>query len=139
MQITHIENENIDFIYLRIKDYVEGAAKYTHGRFTASDIKENIAKQNQQLWIAHEGEKIYGFVVTATCQYPQRKALVMHFTGGKDLLLWKDDMLKELQQFSRYNGCETIESFGRDGWAKVFEKDGFKKLHVFYELPVGEE
>jgi hypothetical protein len=62
--------------------------------------------------------------------------LVMHFTGGIDLKEWKPSMLELLQRFAKENGCAVIESYGREGWSKVFENDGFKSRFMFYELPV---
>ena len=136
MTITPFNNADIDLIWHRIKDYVQGAADYTYGRFTANDIRSRCKSQNQQLWIAHNGEEVYGFVITQMSDYPQLRALIMHFTGGKELPLWKDDMLKALQEFARNNGCDIIESYGRGGWAKVFKNDGFESKFMFYELPV---
>ena len=69
-------------------------------------------------------------------QYPQMKALTMHFTGGIELFKWKNEMLSVLRSFAKDCGCQTIESFGRTGWKKVFSKDGFKSKFMFYELSV---
>lgn len=137
MEITIVEAKDVDGIWKRIEEYAQGAADYTYGRFTKGDIRSGLKSKPQTLWIAHEGEEVYGFVVTEFADYPQLKALVMHFTGGKELEKWKTPMLELLQKFARMNGADVIESFGRAGWAKVFKKDGFKSLHNFYELPVG--
>jgi len=45
-------------------------------------------------------------------------------------------MLSLLRRFASDNGCKTIESYGRTGWKKVFEKDGFKSKFMCYELPI---
>ena len=90
----------------------------------------------QELWIAFENEVIYGVVVTEIVEYPQMKALVMHFTGGKELPKWKDEMLALLQKYARDKQCSIIESYGRRGWGNVFKNDGYKERFTFYELPV---
>lgn len=138
MDITVVEANDVDKVWKRIEDYAQGAADYTYGRFTKGDIRSGLKNKPQTLWIAHEGEEVFGFVVTEFANYPQKKALVMHFTGGVKLELWKDDMLELLQQYARMNGCDMIESFGRQGWAKVFKEDGFVSRFNFYELPVGD-
>lgn len=139
MQISGISNQQIDSIWHQIKGYVEGAAKYTYGRFTANDIRNKLKQNaNQQLWIAHQDQVIYGFVITEPMEYPQLKALVMHFVGGIEMALWKKDMLQTIQKFSSAIGCDIIESYGRGGWAKIFKDDGFKSQFMFYELPVQE-
>jgi hypothetical protein len=126
---------DIDQVWADIESYIEGAAKYTHGRYTADDIRQTFKKGGQQLWIAYD-DKIYGAVITEIIQYPQMRALIMHFTGGIELPKWKDEMLSVLRSFAKDANCQTIESFGRTGWKKVFSKDGFKSKFMFYELPI---
>ena len=126
---------DIDQVWADIESYIEGAAKYTHGRYTADDIKQTFKEGGQQLWIAYD-DKIYGAVITEIMEYPQMRALVMHFTGGIQLPKWKDEMLSVLRSFAKDANCQTIESFGRTGWKKVFSKDGFKSKFMFYELSV---
>ena len=137
MTITPLDNTQVDYLWHKLKPYFEGAAEYTYGRFTANDIRTKLKNSpTQQLWIAHEEEDVYGFVITQPSDYPQLRALVMHFTGGTGLMKWKSQMLSTLQEYARNNGCDIIESFGRGGWGKVFKDDGFKSRFVFYELPV---
>jgi hypothetical protein len=126
---------DIDQVWADIESYIEGAAKYTHGRYTADDIRQTFKEGGQQLWIAYD-DKIYGAVITEIMEYPQMRALVMHFTGGIQLPKWKDEMLSVLRSFAKDANCQTIESFGRTGWKKVFSKDGFKSKFMFYELSV---
>ena len=126
---------DIDQVWADIESYIEGAAKYTHGRYTADDIRQTFKEGGQQLWIAYD-DKIYGAVITEIMEYPQMRALVMHFTGGIELPKWKDAMLSVLRSFAKDTSCKTIESFGRTGWKKVFSKDGFKSKFMFYELPI---
>jgi hypothetical protein len=137
MQISFVPLEYIDAVWPQIETYLDGAARYTYGRFTVKDIKAGIETKPQQLWIAfEEDDTILGAVVTEILVYPQMKALVMHFTGGVELVKWKPDMLKVLQRFAKDNDCSVIESYGREGWGKVFQNDGFKSRFMFYELPV---
>jgi hypothetical protein len=99
MQVSLVPTEYIKLVWPNIHSYMVGAADftYTHGRFTADDIKNDLlTKQGQQqLWIAFEDkENYYGAVVTEVMQYPQMRALVMHFTGGIKLPRWKKPMLE---------------------------------------------
>lgn len=137
MKVSLVRPEDYDNFWHLIKDYMEGAAKYTYGRFTVDDILHRIKTKPQQLWIAYD-DKVYGAVITEISQYPQMKSLVMHFTGGIELPKWKDEMLALLRLFAKDQGCKTIESFGRTGWKRIFKNDGFKSQFMFYELPVEE-
>lgn len=137
MKVSLVPVEYIETVWPQIEEFMEGAAKYTYGRFNVEDIKEGLYTKPQQLWIAFtDDEVIKGAVVTQILMYPRMNSLVMHFTGGVDLKEWKPSMLELLQRFAKENGCDVIESYGREGWAKVFENDGFKSRFMFYELPV---
>jgi hypothetical protein len=139
MQVTWVPTEHVEFVWPNIREFMMGAAEFTFGRFTAEDIKNELLRRQgeQQLWVAFEDkDNFYGAVVTEVYQYPQMRALIMHFTGGKQLPKWKTPMLKILQQFAADNECDAIESYGRPGWAKVFKKDGYEQRFIFYELPV---
>lgn len=136
MEVSLVPVEYIESVWDRLEDYAKGAAAYTYGRFTSDDIRLGVLTKPQQLWVAFEGEEVYGMVVTEVFEYPHIRALTMHFTGGRDLPMWKEPMLKLLQRFGKDNGCTIIESYGRPGWEKVFKNDGFKQRFVFYELPV---
>ena len=137
MQVSVVLPEHIEAVWPQVKEYLHGAAEYTFGRYTIDDIEKGLYDKPQHLWIAFEDTEIFGAVVTEIFEYPRMKALVMHFTGGKELPKWKAPMLELLQKFARDHQCDIIESYGRRGWGKVFENDGFKEKFIFYELPVG--
>ena len=137
MQVSLVPIEFIELVWPSINKYIEGAAEFTYGRYTAFDIKHDLYNnQKQQLWIAFKDNNYYGAVVTEICEYPQMRTLVMHFTGGIQLLKWKKPMLNILKKFAKDNSCKVIESYGRPGWGKIFKKDGYEQKFVFYELPV---
>jgi hypothetical protein len=115
---------DIDQVWADIESYIEGAAKYTHGRYTADDIRQTFKEGGQQLWIAYD-DKVYGAVITEIISYPQMRTLIMHFTGGVELPKWKDDMLAMLRRFAKDHQCKVIESYGRSGWKRIFKNDGF--------------
>jgi hypothetical protein len=136
MNVALVPKEDYITIFPLIEDYLIKAAKFTYGRYGEQDIKNDLLTKKQQLWIAFEGTNVFGFVVTEIITYPKMKTLIMHFTAGKELSLWKDDMLAELRDFAKLNDCKVIESYGRKGWAKVFKQDGYNTKFIFYELPV---
>ena len=135
MQVSLVLPEHYDVIWHDIHAYMAGAAKYTYGRFEAEDIKEGLSNKDQQLWIAFD-DSIKGAVITEIIQYPRMRTLVMHFTGGKELQSWKYPMLNTLQRYAKDKGCDSIESYGRRGWERIFKHDGFKSRFMYYELPV---
>jgi len=136
MQASLVPVEYVENIWPQIEKYLEGPAKYSYGRYEVEDIKQGLLTKPQQLWIAFDGPKVYGAVVTTFSYYPRMTSLDMIFTGGVELKKWKDPMLTILQKFAKEHGCKIIESYGRPGWEKIFKDDGYKSRFVFYELPV---
>jgi hypothetical protein len=136
MQVSLVPVEHVENIWPQVEKYLEGPAKYSYGRYEIEDIKQGLLTKPQHLWIAFDGSKVYGAVVTAFSYYPRMMSLDMIFTGGVELKKWKDPMLALLQKFAKEHGCKIIESYGRPGWEKIFKNDGYKSRFVFYELPV---
>tara|TARA_R110000751_G_scaffold281582_1_gene384188 strand:+ start:989 stop:1405 length:417 start_codon:yes stop_codon:yes gene_type:complete len=136
MKISLVPTEHIEFIWSKVQSYMERAAKYTYGRYTAEDIKSELLTKDQQLWIAFEEDDIYGAYVTEIVQYPRLKTCVIHFLGGKQFKKWGWLGLEILQKFAREHKCDVMESYGRPGWEKIWKNDGYKERFIFYELPV---
>ena len=91
---------------------------------------------DHQLWVAYDGDSFKGTVLTNIMNYPQRRVLCMGFCGGEELKEWKDPMLALLRRFAKDMGCDSIEAFGRPGWANVFKEDGYQAKWITFELPI---
>ena len=139
MEASLIPVEYIEQVWPSVEKYLDGAAKYTYGRFTVEDIKYNLLTKPQQLWIAFEDGKVYGAVVSEIINYPRMNALCVHFLGGEKFPRWGKQTLSLVQRFARDSYCSIIESSGRIGWEKVWKNEGYTPRFVFYELPVGVE
>lgn len=123
-------------VWPKMRSCMSKASEYTHGRYTTEDILESVIDGNHHLWIAHEGQDIFGAVVTHIAEYPRMRCLTMDFVGGERVDDAKDKMLATLRNWAKDNDCEVIESSGRVGWSKVFRDDGYRMLWQTYELPV---
>lgn len=133
-----VPNEHVDTVWESVKDYLDGAAQYTHGRYTIDDIYVCIKEYDYTLWIAFDEEKIKAAVVTNFAHYPRKKYLVMTFCGGDQLDQWKDPMLTLLQRFAYDTQCDGIEATARLGWTKIFKSDGHKPLWQTFQLPAAD-
>lgn len=138
MQVTLIPREHTENVWPLIHRYMEMAAEYTFGRYTADDIKDSILNYDHHLWAAFNDVGVKGIVVTNFVQYPRMRCLAMQFTAGEDLKEWKAPMLELLQKWAFDNHCDKIESSGRPGWPRVFKDDGCNVLWHTYELPVAD-
>lgn len=138
MQCTMVPPEHVDNCWPLVKEYLAGAAEFTHGRYDVEDIYDSLVGYDHTLWIAYDEEGIKGAVVTNFAYYPRCKYLVMAFCGGVELDKWKDPMLKLLQHFAYDTECKGVEATARPGWAKIFKSDGHKPLWQTFQLPAAE-
>ena len=138
MQVTLIPDQHVYNVWSRMYPYMEKAAEYTHGRYSADDILDSITQYDHQLWAAFEDDKIVGVTVTYFKQYPRKKCLDLVFCAGDEGMQWKDPMLKMLQHWAYDNDCDSIEATGRLGWAGIFKNDGYKPMWQIFELPVAD-
>lgn len=138
MQVSLIPTEHAEEVWNRTYDFMDQAARHTHGRYTAHDILDSITQYDHHLWVAFVGEEIKGITITCFKQYPRMLCLDMVFCAGDEGMEWKAPMLKMLQHWAYDNDCERIESSGRIGWSKIFKDDGYKALWQVYELPVAD-
>lgn len=139
MEVSAVPAEFVKQVWPDVKEYMQGAADYTYGRYDVEDILDSITDYDHTLWIAFDVEGIKGAVVTNFIDYPRKRMLCMNFCGGVGVSDWQAPMLKLLQSWAKDNDCDGIESTGRMGWSKVFKSDGYKPLWQTYELPLGED
>lgn len=136
MEVSMVPPQLINTCWKQIEPFMEGAAKYTYGRFTSDDIYDSVTEHDYQLWVAFDGQVMKGAVVTNVMVYPKRKLLCMSFCGGNDLKEWKEPMLSLLQRYAKDMGCDGLEATARAGWAKILLNDGYKQHWVTFELPL---
>ena len=138
MRVSMVPVDHVDQIWDDVKSYLEGAAKYTHGRYTVDDIYDCIKDYGNQLWIAFDDEKIKAAVVTHFMHYPKKKYLVMAFCGGEQLEQWLDPIIKVLQCWAFDNQCDGLEATARLGWVKPLKNNGYKPLWQTFQLPAAD-
>jgi hypothetical protein len=136
IEVSLVPAEYVNTCWDKIKSFMEKAADYTYGRFLESDLYDMAVHGNHQLWVAYEEESFKGAVLTNVINYPQKKVLCMGFCGGEDLNKWKDPMLALLRRYAKDMGCDSIEAFGRPGWASIFKEDGYQAQWITFELPI---
>lgn len=138
IQVSLVPKEHVNNCWDGVKDFLNDAAEYTHGRYEVDDIYDAIMDYDHQLWIAFDDVGFKGAVVTNFVHYPKKKYLCMTFCGGEDLKEWKDPMLKLLQCWAHDNHCDGIEATARMGWTKIFKDDGHTPLWQTFQLPAAE-
>lgn len=138
MQVTLVPKEHVLALWPKVRPHAVKAAEYTYGRFEPEDLLDAACAGQFDMWVPFEGQEVFGVVLTQFVQYPRKRCLDMTFIGGDGGMSWKDIMLDTLQHWAADNNCDSIESSGRAGWAKIFKDDGYSMLWQVYELPVAQ-
>lgn len=134
--VSLVPVEYVDQVWPTVEPYVIKALKYASGKYQPEDVRNLVVEYGYPLWVAFDDEGIKGAVITRFIQYPRKKYLFLEFCGGRDGFSWKAPMLSVLRSWAADNDCDGIEGAGRDGWQKVFEKDGYKPTLRHFEMPL---
>jgi len=136
VKVSLVPIEHINAVWERLVPILEPAVAVTNGRYTTYNVYVAAQQSNIQLWIAFEGEFIYGLEVTCVTDYPSKRVLTSMFTGGAKLREWRAEMMDVLVRWAKDNQCTAIEGYGRDGWVKMLEPYGVTKGLVMFEKEV---
>ena len=137
-QITLVPPDGVGRVWPAVEPYVAKAVSYTDGRYEAFDVLHLLLTSDYHLWVAFCDDGIKGAVVTRFIDYPRKRYLFLEFCGGVDGFQWKDKMLSVLRDWAKDNDCDGIEASGRDGWKKIFERDGYEPKLRNFELALNE-
>ena len=135
MIISLVPSEHVLDVWPAVADYIQNALEYTRGRYELEDVLERVKNGEFLLWIAFDGERIKGCVITDMMQYPRKKFLGCPFVTGDEFASWKQPMFEMLQRFARDNNCEGLEATARPGWSRVFKDDGYEAMWQTFQLP----
>lgn len=136
IEVSMVPAEYVDTCWNKIEPFMEKAVEYTYGRYTLNNIYDMAKEGDHQLWVAYDGNDFKAAVLTNLMNYPNRRVLCMGFCGGVELSEWKDPMLSLLRRYAKDMGCDSIEAFGRPGWANVFKNDGYQAKWITFELSI---
>lgn len=140
MKFTLVPHEHIPQIWNQVRDYLQPAVENSNVRWSMEHLCAALCMGRSQLWVAYdENLDIYGALTTEIMTYPTKKALAIHFLGGKDFDLWYPDALETLSEYGRQTGCDCLEAVARFGFWKWFEPDGWNKTAAFYEKDLNDE
>jgi len=135
--VTRIGKEHTVAAWHRVKEHLKPAIKRSKGRWEPEYVLAALATGRQHLWvITDESREVVGAITNECIDYPEKRMLMIHFLGGKDMDKWYVDMSDAMTEFAREAGCTGIECIARSGFWKWFQNDGFEKTAVFYEKAI---
>ena len=137
MNVSLVPADHVDAVWDSVKVFLIPAVKVTNGRYMLYDVYAALKTGDMQLWIAFDDEReIFGCEVTRVTDYPSRRVLTSLFTGGRNIRLWKDDLMGVMVRWAEDNQCTAIEGYGRKGWLKMLDAYGVKQTLILFEKDI---
>lgn len=140
MDVSLVYPGQVSYVLPALLPYLQKSQEWTRGRATVDDILRFIFNGQMYLFVAHEGNTIYGHVIVEVKPYPQCKMLTVQYCAGEPNHMEhvEDKMFDILDKFAKDAGCAGIEFVGRPGWRKTANKYGFEVQEVMYQKFLGE-
>ena len=118
MKARIIQPEDVAYVWEEVAPLLDTVKEHTEGELETDDFLEPLTHGDMQLWIATEGSKVHGVMVTQLIPYPQKKILRIISLAGDNF-----EELREFQEmieaFAVKTGCTALEMWGRKGWKKL--------------------
>lgn len=92
-----------------------------------ADIEKDVLSGDQFLWLA-----ISDRVEAAATTHLSRNVCTVTAVGGYQRERWLS-LRAEIEKYAKEEGCHTIRAYGRKGWQRVLENDGWRVEHVILE------
>lgn len=116
---------DIDVVWDECVPHLNRALQYADGKYTLDSLKKSMESRNMQLWV-YIKDSIKACMVTQIVNYPGKRVCLILFIGGSHMSEWIS-FEPFIEQWARENKSDSIEIYGRPGWAKVL---GWEQIHV---------
>ena len=110
----------------RCKGWIEDALAYGGGTHEYEDIVNSVLEGKMQLWPASQS-----CLVTEITLYPRKKVCHIFLGGGE--LQEVLDIYRYVVQWAIDQGCSSLTTTGRKGWARVLKDEGWESHLVLLE------
>lgn len=135
MKMSIVYPGQVSYVLPALLPYLQKSEEWTRGRAKVDDILRFVLNGQMYLFVAYEGNTIYGHVIAEIKQYPQCKMLTVQYCAGEPnhMQYVEDEMFDILDRFAKDAGCAGVEFVGRPGWRKTATKYGFEVQEVMYQ------
>ena len=125
---------DIDIAWPYVEPLLQRAMRYSDRKFDTQSIYEALIARDMQLWVATTAsQEIKACAITHIVDYPQKTVMIIMFAAGFQMDKWLH-FIHILKRYAQHNDCDSIEIYGRNGWAKKLAKYGYEQIHAVYRL-----
>jgi len=132
--VSLVPVHHIDQFWPHIRDGFQRALMKTGGDIETGDLWVQCRNGSAFLLIAHDGDRIAGASIWTRQTWQTGRVLRCLALFGTQMDGWIYEMKALAERLAKDNGCTSLVSEGRLGWAKIFPKA--KVLRQLYEEPI---
>lgn len=121
VEISIVPKDSIALIWDDIAPWVKNALGEDIS-YTVDDVRK-ACKQNLELWLVHNGNRLTGFLTAQIYDAPQCKCAYGSWLGGENLAEWVGDAFKQFSDYLRKQGVKQYSFIGRKAWSRFLKVD----------------
>lgn len=101
--------------------------------YSLADVVRDVLSGASCLWVAESGGEFVGVVTTRINNYPQRKTMLIHLLGGKDIDRWVGT-IGNIEAVASEMGCDDVAIHGRPAWKKLLPEYNTERIILTKDL-----
>ena len=130
-----ILQENIPYVWDRVKPLLQLAVDEAKGELTIEQVYNKLMDGTQMLYVCAEGETVVAALTMEILQFPNKKVISVCQAGGTRMEEWYRPMAEQAEKLARIEKAQTIYVTGRRGWVRQLKNVGYEE----YFTIVGKE
>lgn len=134
MMFSAVPREALGIVWGDVARLMAKSVDTAKGKYHMDDLYHGINSGLYNLWVVMDGEEAVAAITTRVISYPGRKAMAMDWVGGSRMGEWLPMVLETLEEYSRKNGCDHLEGYGRKAWGRWLEKYGWEPEYIAYRM-----
>lgn len=115
-QIGQVPAALLPYVWPQIEGKTARALR-TFGLYSVEDVRRFVEEGAWTLWVATRGQQVTAFGMCEVVQFPQRRVMVIHVSGGD--LEDHNAMWPVIKTDAKALGCDAVISDPRRGWFRA--------------------
>jgi hypothetical protein len=139
--IAAVPASMIDLVWEQVTPLIQKVIDKAPDDVTLEATRENLINANTLLVTVSRGAKIVAVnILNVQVLDSGKRVLTIPVIGGEEMREWMDRFMEIAEQIAKDFDCTAIRGFAaREGWARVLEPYGYKKLHTVLQYEIEEK
>jgi hypothetical protein len=132
VELICVAPDRVHEFWPHVSDLIHRAIRRTNLSHS-QDIDFDVLNGDGLLWIAWNGRTVEAAATTSLIETDAEKVCVLTACGGENMRRWID-LLGQIEDYAKAEGCSRVRIFGRKGWVRVLERYRIRNVILEKEL-----